>query len=149
VFTIVHIYRHIFSEGIGLRQLMDYYYILTNSSFEQRKDAYRVLESMMMKDFCGGVMWILKEKFGMKDENLICSCNSQHGKFLLSEIMRAGNFGQYDARTKRIDVDKRFTRGIIQFKRNWRFVQYYPSEVLWSPFWKLWHWGWRKRKGYL
>ena len=28
VFSIVHIYRHIFSEGIGLRQLMDYYYIL-------------------------------------------------------------------------------------------------------------------------
>ena len=27
VFSIVHIYRHIFSEGIGLRQLMDYYYI--------------------------------------------------------------------------------------------------------------------------
>ena len=25
----------------------------------------------------------------------------------------------------------------------------YPSEVLWSPVWKVWHRCWRKRKGYL
>lgn len=149
VYSIVHIYRHIFSEGIGLRQLMDYYYILKNSSYEQRKEAFHVLDSLKMEKFCGGIMWILKEKFGMKDLFLLCPCNCQHGKFLLSEIMTAGNFGQYDARTTRIDVEKRFARGFVQFKRNWKFVRYYPSEVLWSPFWKLWHWCWRKWKGYL
>lgn len=149
VYSIVHIYRHIFSEGIGLRQLMDYYYILVNSTVEQRIEAYSVLESLKMKDFCGGIMWILKNRLGLKDEFLLCPCNSMHGEFLLSEIMTAGNFGQYDYRTKRIDVEKRFTRGFIQFKRNWRFIRYYPSEVLWSPFWKLWHWCWRKQKGYL
>lgn len=149
VYSIVHIYRHIFSEGIGLRQLMDYYYILKNSSYEQRKEAHLVLASFKMEKFCGGIMWILKEKFGMKDLFLLCPCNRQHGEFLLSEIMTAGNFGQYDARTTRIDVEKRFARGFVQFKRNWRFVRYYPSEVLWSPFWKLWHWCWRKWKGYL
>lgn len=149
VYSLVHIYRHIFSEGIGLRQLIDYYHILINSSFEQRKDAYNVLKSLKMKDFCGGIMWILKEKFGLSDMFLLCPCNSQHGEFLLSEIMIAGNFGQYDARAKWIEVEKRFARGFVQFKRNWRFVRYYPSEVLWSPFWKLWHWCWRKWKGYL
>ncbi len=149
IYSIVHIYRHIFSEGIGLRQLMDYYYILKNSSYEQRKEAHIVLASLKMEIFCGGIMWILKEKFGMKEDYLLCPCNSQHGKFLLSEIMTAGNFGQYDARTTRIDVEKRFSRGFVQLKRNWRFVRYYPSEVLWSPFWKLWHWCWRKMKGYL
>lgn len=149
VFSIVHIYRHIFSEGIGLRQLMDYYYILKNSSYEERKEAFYFLDSLKMEKFCGGIMWILKEIFGIKEEYLLCACNRQHGEFLLSEIMTAGNFGQYDSRTTRIDADKRFARGFVQFKRNWRFVRYYPSEVLWSPFWKLWHWCWRKWKGYL
>ncbi len=149
VFSIVHIYRHIFSEGIGLRQLMDYYYILMHSSVEQRKEAFEVQKSLKMAKFVGGIMWILRECFGMKEEYLLCAVNEQHGKYLLSEILTAGNFGQYDGRMLRIDKEKRFERGFVQLKRNLRFVGYYPSEVLWSPFWKLWHWCWRKKKGYL
>lgn len=149
VFSIVHIYRHIFSEGIGLRQLMDYYFILQGSFVNQRKDAFAVLRSLKMSSFVGGIMWILKECFGMKEEYLLCSVNERHGKYLLSEIMTAGNFGQFDDRMLRIDKNKKFKRGFVQLKRNLRFVSYYPSEVLWSPFWKLWHWGWRKQKGYL
>ena len=149
VFSIVHIYRHIFSEGIGLRQLMDYYYILKSSSANQREDAFAVLRSLKMAKFVGGIMWILRECFGMNKEFLLCPVNVKHGEFLLSEILTAGNFGHYDDRMKRIDHNKRFAHGIVQFKKNLRFVSYYPSEVLWSPLWKLWHWGWRKRKGYL
>lgn len=149
VFSIVHIYRHIFSEGIGLRQLMDYYYILTHSAIEQRTQAFDVLVSLKMGAFVGGIMWILKECFGMKEDYLLCVANKRHGEYLLSEIMTAGNFGQYDDRMLRIDKNKKFRRGFVQLKRNLRFVSYYPSEVLWSPFWKLWHWWWRKRKGYL
>ena len=149
VFSIVHIYRHIFSEGIGLRQLMDYYYILMHSNLEQRKEAFVVLKSMKMSKFVGGIMWILRECFSMKEEYRLCPVNERHGKYLLSEILTAGNFGQYDERMLRIDKEKRFERGFVQLKRNLRFVGYYPSEVLWSPFWKLWHWCWRKQKGYL
>ena len=94
-------------------------------------------------------MWILCERFGMKNDWMFCPANERHGKFLLAEIMTAGNFGQYDSRINRIDVNKRFKRGFVQLKKNLKFLFYYPSEVLWSPFWKLWHWVWRKRKGYL
>lgn len=149
VFSIVHIYRHIFSEGIGLRQLMDYYFILQGSFVNQRKDAFAVLRSLKMSSFVGGIMWILKECFGMEEGYQLCPVNKRHGEYLLSEIMTAGNFGQYDNRMLRIDKNKKFKRGFVQLKRNLRFVSYYPSEVLWSPSWKLWHWGWRKRKGYL
>lgn len=149
VYSIVHIYRHIFSEGIGLRQLVDYYFILQNSSLAQRLDAYKILKDLKMKSFVGGIMWILTTCFGMKEEYMLCPVNAKHGKFLLSEIMTAGNFGHYDDRTKQISKDKKFERGFVQFGRNLRFVSYYPSEVLWSPFWKLWHWCWRKKKGYL
>ena len=149
VYSMVHIYRHIFSEGIGLRQLVDYYYILQRSTEELRKEAYGILCSFRMKSFVGGVMWILCECFGMKKELALCPLNERHGIFLLSEIMTAGNFGHYDDRTRQISKDKKFKRGFVQLGRNLRFVSYYPSEVLWSPFWKLWHWCWRKRKGYL
>lgn len=150
VYSMVHIYRHIFSEGIGLRQLVDYYYILCSvKSEELRVKSFEVLRSLRMEKFVGGVMWILRECFGMKEELLLCPVNEKHGRFLLSEIMTAGNFGQYDERTVRVDKEKKFKRGFAQLGRNLRFVTYYPSEVLWSPFWKLWHWGWRKRKGYL
>ena len=150
VYSMVHIYRHIFSEGIGQRQLMDYYMILRSvKSEELRAKSFEMLCSLRMRNFVGGIMWILRECFGMEAEYLLCPVNKQHGEFLLSEIMTAGNFGQYDERTKQVSKDKKFKRGFVQLGRNLRFVSYYPSEVLWSPFWKLWHWVWRKKKGYL
>ena len=149
VYSMVHIYRHIFSEGIGLRQLVDYYYILQRSTEEQRQEAFDVLCQLKMKSFVGGVMWILMECFGMDIKYSLCPANERHGRFLLSEIMAAGSFGHFDDRTKQVSKDKKFERGFVQLGRNLRFVSYYPSEVLWSPFWKLWHWYWRKNKGYL
>ena len=71
VFSLVHIYRHIFSEGIGFRQLMDYYYILCNSSQGQRAKAFEILCALHMKSFAGGVMWILQSSFGMKNEYML------------------------------------------------------------------------------
>ena len=149
VYSMVHIYRHIFSEGIGLRQLVDYYYILQCSTEELRQDAFRVLCRLRMRSFVGGVMWILMECFSMNIKYSLCPANERHGKFLLTEIMAAGSFGHFDIRITQIDHNKRFKRGVSQLKRNLRFVSYYPTEVLWSPFWKLWHWCWRKWKGYL
>lgn len=149
VFSMVHIYRHVFSEGIGLRQLMDYYFILKASMEEQRREALKVLKALGMGNFVGGIMWILRECFGMGEALMLCMPNERHGSFLLEEIMRSGNFGQYDERTVRVDKNERFKRGLAQFKRNLRFIGYYPSEVLWSPAWKLGHYFWRKRKGYL
>lgn len=149
VFSLMHIYRHQFSEGIGLRQLIDYFYILNGSNMSQRQKAYTSICSLGMCKFAGAVMYVLKIVLNIDDSLLLCPTNPRYGKFLLDEIMIAGNFGQYDNRICHIEKQKRFKRGIAQFERNWKFAQYYPQEVLWSPFWKLWHWGWRKCNGYL
>lgn len=149
VYSLVHIYRHIFSEGIGLRQLVDYFYILKRATVEQRKEAFKTICSFGMKSFAGGIMYILQEKFDMDKEFALCNKNKRHGEFLLNEIMIGGNFGHYDTRYSIAGKDKKFKRGISMLRRNLHYIALYPSEVLWSPLWKLWHWGWRIHKGYL
>lgn len=149
VFSLVHIYRHVFEEGVGLRQLLDYYNILIHSDKQRRKDAYTLLESLGMGKFAGGVMYMLHECFKLDSEYFICETNERHGRFLLSEILTAGNFGHYDSRYQHEPSENRFANGLITMKRDMRYLCYYPSEVMWMPFWKLWHWCWRKKKGYL
>jgi hypothetical protein len=149
VYSLLHIYRHLFSEGIGLRQMLDYYYILMNSTLDNRKQAYRTMCSFGMKDFASAAMYVLQEVFGLHDDYLLCEPSEKSGKFILNEILIAGNFGQYDNRTKKINKEKRLERGLVQLARNFRFVKYYPQEVLASPIWKCWHYGWRKMHGYL
>ncbi len=149
VYSLVHIYRHVFEEGIGLRQLLDYYHILIHSDKPQREDALRVLKSLGMSSFVGGVMYVLQKCFLLDTDLMLCEVNERHGEFLLSEILIAGNFGHYDTRYGFHGKEERFRNGIVTLKRNFRYLFYYPSEVCWSPIWKIWHWCWRKRKGYL
>lgn len=149
VYSLVHIYRHVFEEGVGLRQLLDYYHILIHSDRQQRKDAYTQLKVLGMRKFVGGVMYMLHECFKLESEYFVCAPNVRHGRFLLSEILAAGNFGHYDSRYQHKASEERFANGLITLKRDMRYLCYYPSEVIWMPFWKLWHWCWRKKKGYL
>ena len=148
VYSLIHIYKHLFDEGIGLRQLMDYYFILKHSTIEERNEAYMHLASFGMKHFVGAVMYVMVVMFDMNDEYLLCLPSEKYGKHLLNEIWTGGNFGQYNRKgvSGRENLIK---RGIRKMKRNLNVVTYYPSEVLWSPFWKCWHWCWRKRHGYL
>lgn len=47
--------------------------------------------------FAGAVMYIMKEVFGMKESKLIVPPN---GKFVLNDVLEAGNFGRYDKRNR-------------------------------------------------
>lgn len=148
VYCCVHIYRHIFDEGIGLRQLTDYYYLLQHSSIEQRKLAYKVLCDFKMKTFVGAIMYVLKYFFEIDDYLLLCEINKKQGTKLLQDIMCGGNFGQNNAKNKH-GMENLIIRAIRNIHHNSANLFDYPSEVLWSPFWKIWHWCWRKSKGYL
>ena len=147
IYVLIHIYRHLFDEGIGLRQLMDYYFVLKHSTVEERQEAQRILGTFKMRRFTGAVMYVLQEVFKLEDNFLMFEPLHNDGRFLLNEIMRAGNFGHYDERNHH--QQGRLANGIENIKRNLRFVGRYPQEVCWMPAWKIWHWCWRKRKGYL
>jgi hypothetical protein len=88
-------------------------------------------------------MYVMKEACGMASEELLCEPDEEAGKFLLEEIMQAGNFGYFDARTVRPENETFWQRNIRKFKRQLRFVKYYPGEVFSAPLWKTWHKAWR------
>lgn len=149
VFSMIHIYRHIFGDGIGLRQIMDYYYILRNSTQEDRIYAYETLRHLGIGKFVSTIMYVLIRIFRIEHCYLLSKPNQKEGMFLIDEIIRGGNFGKYDDRIINIPAEQRIKRGLLNVKRNLRYLIRYPNEVIWLPAWKLWHWGWRKKHGYI
>lgn len=149
VYLLMHIFRHVFHEGIGLRQLMDYYFVLVaNGIINGNVNWNGLLKDMGLLRFAGAVMYVECEVFGLKKEYMICEPDKKAGRFLLDEIMRAGNFGQYDPRIRDADSGGLVKLYLKNVKRLFGMVRLYPSEVLWAPFWKVWHWSWRKMKNY-
>ena len=149
VYVLQHIYRHLFGEGIGLRQVLDYYFVLKSRSNNHDNDddndnLLNTLESFGLMKFAGALMYILESHLGLEEKYLLCPADPEEGAFLLSEIMQAGNFGHYDERISR--EQKGLLGGFwMHVKRNMHFVTHYPSEVLWCPLWKVWHQLWLRR----
>lgn len=143
VYVLSHIYRHLFDEGVGLRQLLDYYYVLCQGfTGEEREETMRVLCHLKMKRFAAAVMWVLKEVFGLQEQYMLTAPNEKDGRFLLDEIMIAGNFGHHDPRVIRSKDERLFTRFVRRTVRNLRFLRSYPSEVIGSPIFKIWQRAW-------
>lgn len=93
---LLHIYHHLFSSGIGLRQVMDYYFVLKHLSADSKSDVMKVLRSVGVKRFIHALMYVEQHVFGMDVQYLLCKPSVADGKYLLSEIMRTGNFGYFD-----------------------------------------------------
>ena len=226
IFQLTHIFSHLMNEGIGLRQLVDYYYVLCDfykiyqdfsnpsvslskgsSTFSpspsssgsgdvtapsrcseplrskvggpskvspncagwDRRDAIgdmtsatastdssataarssstaidRVqeeLKELRLWKFAGGIMYIMQEVFGMPASRLIVPPNEKYGKFVLNEVLEAGNFGKHDARNRfgRLKLGHNLQR----VYRDIRLVKFFPAEALCEPLFRTWHFFWR------
>ena len=152
VYMLLHIFRHVFHEGIGLRQLMDYYFVLcnvnVNLNVKRNANAIKALREMGLLRFAAAVMYVEREVFGLQKEYMLCEPDEKAGQYLLDEIMRAGNFGHYDPRIRDAHSGDSMMLYMKNVKRVFGMVRYYPSEVLWAPFWKVGHFVWRKVNGY-
>ena len=225
IFQLTHIYAHLMNEGIGLRQLVDYYYVLcdfykvyqksskiTPSLFTLKEGSTshpdpltlrgeggnrptRCSEPLRSKDggpskvspdcagwdrrgvsgdtssasdsstavtssasaaidvvqeelkelglwkFAGGIMYIMQEVFGMPASRLIVPPNEKYGKFVLNEVLEAGNFGRHDARNR--FGRSKLGHNLQRMYRDIRLVRYFPSEALCEPLFRTWHFFWR------
>ena len=84
----------------------------------------------------------LKEKF-VCEPWLLCEPNEKEGKKLLEEIMKGGNFGQYDTRDAELKRGGMVKHGVWKLKRVMRLVRSYPEEALWEPVFRVYHLIWR------
>ena len=228
IFQLTHIFAHLMNEGIGLRQLVDYYYVLcdfykvyqksskiTPSLFTlkegstshpdpltlrgeggnrptrcseplrskdggpskvspncagwDRRDAIgdmtsatastdssataarssstaidRVQEELKelgMWKFAGSIMYIMQEVFGMPASRLIVPPNEKYGRFVLNEVLEAGNFGKHDARNR--FGRSQLGHNLQRVYRDIRLVRYFPAEALCEPLFRIWHFFWR------
>ena len=235
IFQLTHIYAHLMNEGIGLRQLVDYYYVLCDfykvyqifsnpsvslskgsSTFSpspsssgsgdvtapsrcseplrskdggpskvspncagwDRRDAIgdmtsataststdtsataarssfaanssaaidrvqKELKELGLWKFAGGIMYIMQEVFGMPASRLIVPPNEKYGKFVLNEVLEAGNFGRHDARNR--FGRSQLGHNLQRVYRDIRLVRYFPAEALCEPLFRIWHFFWRMK----
>lgn len=144
VFQLSHVYNHILHEGIGLRQIIDYYYLLkSNTNRTNDTNYFEILQYLGLEKIAGAMMWMLHEKLGLEEEYLIAPMDKKRGKYVLNEILRGGNFGYYDENNKK--ADSPFKKNIQRLKRDIRMMRYFPSECLWEPIFRVYHFFWRLR----
>ena len=224
IFQLTHIFSHLMNEGIGLRQLVDYYFVIcdfykvyqnsSNPSVSLSKGsstfspspsssgsgdvtaASRCSEPLRSKDggpskvspncagwdrrdaigdmtsatatalssfaanssaaidrvqkelkelglwkFAGVIMYIMQEVFGMPASRLIVHPNEKYGKFVLNEVLEAGNFGKHDARNR--FGRSQLGHNLQRVYRDIRLVRYFPAEALCEPLFRIWHFFWR------
>ena len=202
IFQLTHIYAHLMNEGIGLRQLLDYYYVICDfykvyqnfsnpsvslskgsSTFSpspsssgsgdvtallgaRNRYALRLadhqrstpdcagwdrlgmvqeeLKELGLWKFAGGIMYIMQEIFGMPASRLIVPPNEKYGKFVLNEVLEAGNFGKHDARNR--FGRSQLGHNLQRVYRDMRLVRYFPLEALSEPLFRVWHFFWRKSR---
>lgn len=145
LYLLLHIYKHLFEEGLGLRQLMDYYFVLANA--EGHGQMPQLIRQLRLETLAGAVMYIMREVFGLPDDRLVCPPRKAAGIALLSEIMQSGNFGLYDTRYDKVDFHPDFAAQLHRFwrktKRNIALSYYFPQEGLWEPVFRIYHYFWR------
>ena len=215
IFQLTHIFTHLMNEGIGLRQLLDYFFLLKNTDFSGNTDGgaflsntdstdntdrfsgnvdgdgfllntncsdntdkfsgnvdgdgfllntdctdntnksfgnadgvdRRLLQDELRRlglwEFAGAVMYIMKEVFGLEDNRLIVPPDVKRGRLVLKEVLEAGNFGQYDKRNW--FGHSALGHNLQRLYRDLRLVRFFPAEALSEPFFRIWHFFWRKR----
>ena len=203
IFQLTHIFSHLMNEGIGLRQLVDYYFVLcdfykvyqnsskiTPSLFTLKEGstshpdplssgareetallgarnrfALRMADhqrstpdcagwdrlGMVQEElkelgswkFAGAIMYIMQEVFGMPASRLIVPPDEKYGKFVLNEVLEAGNFGKHDERNR--FGRSQLGHNLQRVCRDIRLVKYFPIEALSEPIFRTWHFFWRMK----
>ena len=226
IFQLTHIFSHLMNEGIGLRQLLDYYYVLcdfykvyqnfskthpssltlkggstafpkplspqgtgdvtapprrseplrskvggpskvspdcagwdrlsiegdnsagsttavTSSASTALDVVQKELKELGVWKFAGGIMYIMQVVFGMPASRLIVPPNEKYGKFVLNEVLEAGNFGRHDARNR--FGRSQLGHNLQRVYRDIRLVRYFTGEALCEPLFRIWHFFWRMK----
>ena len=145
VYQLQHMFLHVMQEGLGLRQIVDYFYLLKSEGRDRDVDISPTLNVLGLYEFAGAVMFVLREICGLDEKYMVCPLDERRGRFLLNEILQSGNFGYKDERNSLLHKSHGIQRSLWQLKRKLRFLRDYPIEVLCGPC-QINHVIWRKLK---
>lgn len=151
-YILLHIYRHFLYEGVGLRQIVDYYFVLDkfylsrirefeNSTNLPDSYAVKAVEVFGMTRFARGLMWVMHEALGMSREWMLWEPDEKEGRYILEQVMMGGNFGHHDERLKHSGGKLGAVKAILT--HNMHLLTHYPSDVIWAPVWIVWHKLWK------
>ena len=144
IYQLTHLYHHFFDEGIGMRQIIDYYYVVNNDELLVIRDTLqRELKYLGLWKFAGAVMYVLHEALGLSEEKMIAPMDEKRGELLLAEILEGGNFGHHFTKYGGFTHQSMGKKYFLKIWRNMHFVRYYPAEALSEPFFRTWHFFWR------
>lgn len=144
VYQLTHLYHHFFDEGIGMRQIIDYYYVVNNDELLVIRDTLqRELKYLGLWKFAGAVMYVLKEVLGLSEDRMIVPMDEKRGRLLLAEILDGGNFGRHFTKYGGFTHQSMGKKYFLKIWRNMHFVRYYPAEALCEPLFRTWHFFWR------
>ena len=146
IYQLTHLYHHFFDEGIGMRQIIDYYYVVNNDELLViRNTLQRELKHLGLWKFARAVMYVLHETLGLSEEKMIAPMDEKRGKLLLAEILNGGNFGKHFTKYGHFTQQGMAKKYFLKIWRNMHFVRYYPAEALSEPIFRTWHFFWRLR----
>lgn len=150
LFNLHHIKRHFITSGVGLRHVIDFYFILRSMNENENENLFIWIKKLGMEKFFAGVVWVMQYVLfnengnGNKNGNFGVKPDARLGRFILQEIMQGGNFGHHDERLKGVNE--------MGFRDRWMHyvsvskvrAKYFPTEVLWSYVFRLRIGIWRK-----
>ena len=148
VFQLEHVYGHFIGIGVGLRQIMDYYFLLQSAPANyDYKAVEKGVEDIGFTKFACGLIWVLNHIFGISMINVPWVPNERDGKFLLQEILSSGNFGSANERMQGVTSNllKRAWVVNVNAFRYWRFDHW---AWFWSPLWRVFYFVWKRIHGF-
>ena len=146
VYQLTHLYHHFFDEGMGMRQIIDYYYVVNNDELLViRETLQRDLKYLGLWKFARAVMYVLHETLGLSGEKMIAPMDEKRGELLLAEILKGGNFGRHFTKYGGFTHQSMGKKYFLKIWRNMHFIRYYPAEALSEPIFRTWHFFWRMK----
>lgn len=142
-YILLHIYRHFLYEGVGMRQIVDYYFVLKARNKEKLDVSYSLetVSRFGMERFAKGLMWVMHEALGMPSEWMPWEPDEKEGNNILDEVMAGGNFGHHDQRLQHGGGKWNTMKQVC--RHNWHLLSHFPADVIWAPVWFVWHKCWK------